>query len=152
VDIYAPAGSDVVATESGEVLEVGCFTSAEQVPYWNTTYYVLTRHPAGRINKYAELGDVVVRIGETLEAGQVIGHVGSVLDADRITDQSPLYVQQLRQRGHQSMLHFEMYAEMPGEPEDYLGGNTFALVMPENLLDCTSSLEGLTQITSEVTR
>ena len=80
MDIHAPAGSDVVAVEAGEVVTVAPFTSPQAIPYWNETFYVLIRHESGHFCKYAELGTTAVLPGEPVEAGQVIGQVGMVLE------------------------------------------------------------------------
>jgi murein DD-endopeptidase MepM/ murein hydrolase activator NlpD len=141
VDIYAPKGSTVHAIEDGEVTGTGVFTSPEKVPYWNTTYYVLVDHGNGLASKYAELGDVVVKAGDSVKRGQIIGHVGSVLNAEKITLDSPPYIQLLKRNGHPCMLHFELYDRMPAVPEHYLGGNVFISAKPDNLLDCTLYLK-----------
>ncbi len=140
VDIYAPRGSRVRAVESGEVIEVGRFTSPELVPYWNVTHYILLRLQNGWVTKYAELGRVFVKIGQEVTGGRVIALVGSVLNPDKITDASPPYVQRLRDNGNQSMLHFEIYKERPISSENYLGGNCLEGKKPDNLLDATSYL------------
>ena len=88
VDIYAPVGSDVVATESGIVVKTGVFTSPKMNPYWNITYFVVLKHDTGLLSKYAELLDVTVSDGESLESGQVLGHIGCVLDVEKITGES----------------------------------------------------------------
>lgn len=40
IDIYAPAGSDVLSIEDGEVIDIGIFTAPAKVPYWNITKYI----------------------------------------------------------------------------------------------------------------
>jgi murein DD-endopeptidase MepM/ murein hydrolase activator NlpD len=141
VDIYAPVGSDVVATESGIVLKTGVFTSPEMNPYWNITYFVVLKHDTGLISKYAELLDATVSDGESLAAGQVLGHVGCVLDVEKITGEAPLYVQELKRKGNASMLHFELFKALPTELTQYAGGNVHDGVKPENLLDATDYLK-----------
>lgn len=140
VDIYAPEGSDVIAVASGQVIDVGVFSSPELVPYWNITYYILIQQQDGFISKYAELQDVVVAVGESVQSGQVIGRVGSVLNPDKISSDAPPYVRELEHCGHLSMLHFELYRDPPVKPESYLGGNIFDHVKPHNLLDATAYL------------
>ena len=140
VDIYAPKGSTVHSVEEGEVIETGVFTSPEKVAYWNTTYYVLVKHRNGLASKYAELGDVVLKAGDSVKRGQIIGHVGSVLNEEKVTLDSPPYIQLLKKNGHPCMLHFELYDRMPAVPEHYLGGNVFISLKPENLLDGTAYL------------
>jgi hypothetical protein len=97
--------------------------------------------PKGWVSKYAELGQVLVKAGQRVKAGQVIALVGSVLNPDKITEESPPYIQRLRENGNQSMLHFELYQEKPTSSENYLGGNFFRENQPDSLLDAGSYLE-----------
>lgn len=143
VDIYAPEGSPVLAVESGDILDVGLFTSPEIAPYWNKTYYILIRHQNGFIGKYAELGAFLVKKGEFVKAGQVIGHVGSVLNSDKIDNRSPLYIQKLKQQGHPSMLHFELYRGRSDGLTYYFGGNILSRSRPDYLVDPTDYLKNL---------
>ena len=137
VDIYSPENSRVVAVESGTVVDTGIFTSPKMIPYWNTTYYIVIKHYNGLLSKYAELAGTSASSGEEVDAGQVIGYVGGVLDLDKITDEAPLYVQELKRNGLSSMLHFELFESEPITISQYLGGNTFADTRPSNLLDAT---------------
>ena len=141
IDIYAPRKSAVLAVDAGRVVQVGVFTSPRDVPYWNVTYYLLIRHGDGKVSKYAELEEVLVEEGVKVQGGALIGRVGSVLNPEKITTNSPGYVQLLKKNGHPSMLHFELYQGMPPAPHDYLGGNTFNAAGPSNLLDPKPFLE-----------
>lgn len=133
IDIYAPEGSGVLSIEDGTVIGVGRFTSPHEVPYWNRTCYILIQNESGLVCKYAELGDMKVKKGDRVKSGKLIGHVGLVLDADKITAESPEYIQKLK---HPSMLHFELYKSEAVESHDsYLGGNWFVDAKHENLLD-----------------
>jgi murein DD-endopeptidase MepM/ murein hydrolase activator NlpD len=135
MDIHAPAGSDVVAVEAGEVLNVAPFTSPQTLPYWNETYYVLIRHESGHFCKYAELGMTAVLPGHPVEAGQIIGQVGMVLNDRAATADAPLYIRKLKEAGLESMLHLEVYRVMPKEMPNYLGGNLLGTPMPDELVD-----------------
>jgi len=146
VDIYAPKGSEVLSIENGKVLEIGIFTSPEEVDYWNKTYYILILNEPGSIGKYAELEDVRVKARDIVYTGQLIGHVGSVLNAKRITVKSPSYIQSLKKKGNISMLHFELYTSNPVEDDKYLGSNWFGSGKPENLGDPTEYLESTEKI------
>ena len=145
VDIYAPEGSGVLSIEDGEVIDIGISTSPNLVPYWHKTSYVSikNRNKQGHICKYAELGDIKVKIGDSVQAGQLIGHVGLVLNLDKITDDSPLYIQKIKKKENGSMLHFELFKSPPimtNVDFDYLGGNLFCDFKPESLLDPTKYL------------
>jgi murein DD-endopeptidase MepM/ murein hydrolase activator NlpD len=146
IDIYAPTGCNVIAIEEGIVLETGVFTSPDGNPYWTITYFILIRHRSGLVAKYAELGEALVKSGEEVTAGQVIGRVGSVLDLDKIGEDSPLYIQDLKKTGKPSMLHFELYQSHPGMLDQYLGGNVFNRKMPDFLLDPSEYLRSIPKV------
>jgi murein DD-endopeptidase MepM/ murein hydrolase activator NlpD len=140
VDLYAPAGSPVVAIEGGCVLECGVFTTSKVNPYWNTTHYVLVRHESGVIAKYAELGTVEVKAGRRIKPGQPLGRVGQVLNPKGIEPSSPRYIRQLARTGRVSMLHFELFDDVDIPKDKYLGGNWFSDRKPPKLLDPTPYL------------
>jgi murein DD-endopeptidase MepM/ murein hydrolase activator NlpD len=135
LDLYAPAGSPVVAIEDGTVISSGVFTSPDQVPYWNRTFKVTIAHVSGIFCRYAELGDVVAEPGDPVCGGDVIGHVGKVLDLSRIGAGSPPYIRSLKELGRVSMLHLEVYDAVPGPSPDYPGGNWSTRERPARLLD-----------------
>jgi murein DD-endopeptidase MepM/ murein hydrolase activator NlpD len=135
VDIYAPAMSEVLACETGEVIDVGIATSPDQVSYWDTTRYVLVKTRSNLYCRYAEFADVLVHIGDRVLEGQVIGHIGAVIRPHLVDSCSPLYVQRLKLEGHISMLHFEVYRLRPGYMRAYIGGNWFGSGRPEGILD-----------------
>lgn len=143
IDIYAPGKSAVLAFDHGTIAHVGIFTSPRDIPYWNVTQFILLRHENGLVVNYAELDEVLVGKGDIVRPGDVIGRVGSVLNSHKITNTSPCYIQTLKQNGHLSMLHFELYQGMPPPPRDYLGGNSFKPSRPRNLLDPTALLDDL---------
>jgi murein DD-endopeptidase MepM/ murein hydrolase activator NlpD len=146
VDLYAPAGSPVLAIEGGRVLECGVFTTADVNPYWNTTHYVLVRHESGVIAKYAELGQVKVKAGQRIKPGQAVGRVGQVLNPERVGPLSPLYIRQLSRSGRVSMLHFELYEDVAAPTDKYLGGNWFSDRKPPKLLDPTPYLRNVLRL------
>lgn len=135
VDIYAPHGSCVLSIEPGKVIETGLFTSPGLNEYWNDTYYAVIEHASGIIAKYAEMGSVTVKAGEMIDSGSRIGDVGTVLKPEKISKESPLYINRLKEMQRLSMLHLEIYDELPVTPENYLGGNVFTSIRPENLLN-----------------
>lgn len=69
IDIAAPAGTPVLAADSGMVSYRG----------WNGGYgrLVLIDHGNGIVTAYAHLYDYAVSVGDRVEKGQVIGYVGS---------------------------------------------------------------------------
>lgn len=135
VDIYAPKGSQVIAVEKGSVIETGIFTLPNIIPYWNETYYVIVRHESGIFGKYAEMGKILVKVGDDFQEGETIGYVGEVLNLAKVTEKAPAYIQNLKENGNGSMLHFELYDDMPRNLKEYLGGNVFNGRKPNGLID-----------------
>ncbi len=140
VDLYAPAGSEVVSIDEGLVIEVGPFTSPRMIPYWNETFYVLVENDSGLFVKYAELEATVVNPGHRLSSGDPVGRVGSVLNPAKIDEDSPAYIRDLIERERPSMLHLELYSSRPEPSQRYRGGNWFGEEEPKGLLDPTELL------------
>lgn len=135
IDIYAPAGSEVISIYDGKVIEIGIFTSSDKIKYWNETYYILIKCQNDLIYRYAELGNTAVKINEIVKSGQLIGSVGTVLNLEKITNSSPKYIQEIKKKGFPSMLHLEVYSSKPHTSKKYLGGNWFGPKKPDNLID-----------------
>lgn len=135
MDLYAPAGTEVVSIEDGKVLSTGIFTSQDLVPYWNRTCQVTIAHVSGIFCRYAELRDLTVEAGVKVDGGGIIGHVGEVLNLSLIGAGSPVYIQELKERGRPSMLHLEVFTSAPGPDPNYLGGNWFSSRKPAHLAD-----------------
>jgi murein DD-endopeptidase MepM/ murein hydrolase activator NlpD len=140
VDLFAPAGSPVLAIEAGRVIRRGAFTSPAKKPYWNRTFFLLVRHDSGVVAKYAELGKVLVRTGQRVKAGDRVGLVGRVLNPKRVDKTAPPYIRQMIRKTHVSMLHFELYTTPAKEAKHYSGGNWFGKDKPLRLLDPTDYL------------
>ena len=137
IDIYASKNSEVISMDDGTVFDLGIFTSPDRNVYWNVTKYVLIENKDNIICKYAELGKITVKIDEKIKAGQLIGYIGTVLNVEKITKESPLYIQKIKENNNLSMLHFEIYNSKPIQNKKYLGGNWFSPKKPKNLLNPT---------------
>lgn len=70
VDIKAPVGTSVVATSSGEVIDV----KMDETGYGN---HITIQHDESFKTLYAHLSKIVVKKGEKVRKGQKIGEVGS---------------------------------------------------------------------------
>jgi murein DD-endopeptidase MepM/ murein hydrolase activator NlpD len=88
IDIIAPVGTKVVATEDGKVVNYFRFTKP---PKYNTTYCLIIQHNSGHVANYGEIQKAYVKIGAEVKAGQEIAEIG-----------------QVGLKGS-SMLHFELY-------------------------------------------
>lgn len=140
IDLYADQGADVMAIEPGEVVDTGIMTAPELIHYWNITHYIIVKNSDGTFWKYGEMEKIFVKTGDSIGEGQLIGRVGLVLNASRINENSPLYIQKLKDK-NPSMLHLELFSDHPiGTHEKYLGGNWFDQERPKNLLDPTERL------------
>ena len=69
IDIPAPAGTQILAAKSGQVV-----TSARHSSYGN---YVVIDHGNGNSTLYAHMSSRAVKEGEMVSQGQVIGYVGT---------------------------------------------------------------------------
>lgn len=143
IDIYASVGSKVISVSDGFVIEIGIFTDKKIVKYWNKTKYIIIKNQDGFYCKYAELLDVEVEENDLVKAGQLIGHVGLVLNDKKITKESPLYIQKIKNNKKFSMLHFEVYKTIPLKNNRYLGGNWFENKKPRNLINPNSYLKNI---------
>lgn len=68
IDLCAPAGSPVLAVDSGVVVEAGS--------HWSWGNYVLIDHGNGYTTRYAHCTSLMVAPGSAVSAGQQIGTVG----------------------------------------------------------------------------
>jgi murein DD-endopeptidase MepM/ murein hydrolase activator NlpD len=143
IDLYASVDTPVLATEDGNIIRTGMFTSPDQRSYWNTTYYVLFQTLSGPVLKYAELKEVSVENGQKVVAGQVLGTVGMVLNEAKIQEDAPDYIHEIKKQGLLSMLHLEVYENIPEDlhATHYLGGNCFKSEKPARLMDPLIYLE-----------
>jgi murein DD-endopeptidase MepM/ murein hydrolase activator NlpD len=145
VDIYAPEDSEVLAVESGFVIETGHFTTPKQHSYWNETFYLILKTSQNLLVKYAELKQINVRIGDYVDAGQPLGLVGSVIKKDDVSYEDPYYVQELAEKGTLSMLHLEIYKAPVTSVQPYLAGNYFGDRRPDSLIDPKLYLNGVSR-------
>ena len=69
IDLAAPAGSPIVASQSGKIV------TAEYHPSWGN--YVVIAHEDGNFTLYAHQSLFIVKAGQEVARGSVIGYVGS---------------------------------------------------------------------------
>lgn len=143
VDIFAPEGSEVLATESGYIIDKGVFTSPDKLSYTDKTYYVILKTNQKILVKFAELGEVLVHTGDYVDAGHTIGIIGKVIRGEAVTFQDPYYIQEMLEKGQVSMLHMELYKAPVTVVQPYEGGNFFGERRPESLIDPALYLNGL---------
>lgn len=103
VDLYCEPGTEVVAVESGEVVNVEIFTGPKaNSPWWNETYAVWVYNSL--MDRTIVYGEVIPEeniIGSHINSGSKIGRVRTVLKKDKGLPMT--------------MLHFEMYSGVPKE-------------------------------------
>ncbi len=135
IDIYARRGTKVYAIEQGLVTQVSIYTSPDVISYWLETYQIIIKADSGLFYRYAEVEKSIVSSGKRVHEGEIIGFVGQVLNPLLISDDSPKYIQQLKNKGRVSMLHLEIYSREPACSEEYLGGNWFGKEIPKELIN-----------------
>ncbi len=146
VDIYAAVGETIVAMDDGVILDVGVFTSPQQIEYWNETCFVVVMHASGLFARYAEMDGCLLENEDIIRKGQFLGRVGQVLNPARISSGAPEYIKRLSQSEHASMLHLEMFSRYPAPIPQYLGGNTFQGDKPSFLLDPADYFEKMNSL------
>ncbi|MFC2132024.1 M23 family metallopeptidase [Bacteroidota bacterium] len=143
VDIFAPEGSEVVATESGYIIDKGIFTSPESNSYWDKTYYIILKTNQKVLVKFAKLAEVFVHTGDYVDAGQAIGSVSRVINIDAVSFQDPNFIQEMVEKEQTSMLHLELYKAPVTVVHPYESGNYFGERRPESLIDPAFYLNGI---------
>ncbi|MEE9323614.1 MAG: M23 family metallopeptidase [Candidatus Aenigmarchaeota archaeon] len=109
VDIYSPKGSSVIAPENLEIIHMGIWSTPDQKCYWNETLFALVETESGEVFNFSELDKFMCQEGSKLESGQMIGNIGQILNPDKISSDSPEYIQKLAKNSKFSMLHLERY-------------------------------------------
>lgn len=120
IDIYAPAGSKVVAIEEGKIVHVSDFTGPPSSPQWRKTYYVMVEHKDKKVVVYGEIRKPRLKKGQTVKSGQVVGHLAKVLFG-KTTQKS-------------SMLHFEFHKKGSKVATDWYNKKPNKVINPTNYL------------------
>lgn len=128
IDLYCDAGQEVVAIESGTVINIDHFTGADSIPsspWWNDTWSIMIEGESGVIG-YCELDPVpILKIGSFVNEGDIIGSIIPVLKKVKISEIGD------------SMLHVELYKYGTKEHVTWL----IDTEKPEDLLDPRYLLE-----------
>lgn len=127
IDIGAPTGSRVVATEGGEVVGTGTFTGPPDVPQYRRTWFVAVKINGGVI-VYGEVRKPALKRGTRVKAGQLIGKLAAVEWAKNEPD-----------RKDRSALHVELYKKGTKKFVDWWHKGKRK---PTALMDPTKYLEG----------
>ena len=124
-DLYAPAGTEVLAVEDGTVI---------RGPYlfYDVVYALEVQHPSG-IVRYGEISHAAggIATGAAVTAGQVLGYVGKM------------------QTVAQSMLHLELFAGTAQGP--LTDRNHPPFMRRGDLVDPTAFLDSCTEVTNDAT-
>lgn len=120
IDIYAPAGSKVVAIEDGIIVRVSDFTGYPSSPQWRKTWYIMVEHNDKRVAVYGELRKPKLKKGKIIMAGQLMGYVSKVLYG--------------KNDYGSSMLHFELHKKGSRIATDWYQKRPKHLINPTNYL------------------
>ena len=123
VDLYAPVGTNVLAVESGCVVDIRQFTGEDiGFPWWNDTWAVSIEGSTGVV-VYGEIEPVsYLNIGHIVKQGDTIGYVLQVLKKDKGRPMSMLHFA-LHNHGVLSNGRWEVGAPQPAgliDPTNYL--------------------------------
>lgn len=135
VDIYAPPGSAVHSISSGQVVEIGEFSSPDKRSYWNNTYYLVVKTPDDYFIKYAELDKLFVELGEIVRKKQSLATVGQIINPKSKDPNIPEHAKELIKSEKNSMLHLEVYKDEYILEGKYEGGNLVSQDKPEILIN-----------------
>ena len=124
-DLYAQAGTEVLAVEDGTVI---------RGPYlfYDVVYALEVQHPSGTV-RYGEISHAAegIAAGVTVKAGQALGYVGKM------------------QTVTQSMLHLELFAGTAQGP--LTDRNHPPFMRRGDLVDPTAFLDSCTEVTNRAT-
>jgi murein DD-endopeptidase MepM/ murein hydrolase activator NlpD len=124
-DLYAAAGTEVLAVEDGTVLR-------GPYPFYDVVFALEVRHPSG-IVRYGEIARAAegITAGVAVKAGQVIGYVGKMKTVA------------------QSMLHFELFSGAEEGPLTNRQNPPF--MRRPDLQDPTAFLDACQEVTTNAT-
>jgi len=121
VDLYVPAGTQVTAVETGEVVTVVPFTGPHAgLPWWLDTWAVFVEGPSGVV-VYGEILPCVTP-GQLVEAGTPLGTVLTVLAKDKGRPRSMLHLE-LHRHGNRHAPEWRIHDQRPPvllDPTPYL--------------------------------
>ncbi len=142
VDIFAPAGADVLAIQNGKVIDIGIFTTPEEAKYLKKSYYITIKTAQNLNIKYAEVKNITVRIGDYVNTGQKIAEIAEVLNKEYLSHSTPQYLRNMIENDMVSMLHLESYIAPIAEVKPYNFGNYLGKVKPYSVVDPSLFLNG----------
>ena len=149
VDIFAPVDSPVLSVQNGKVIDIGKFTSASDAQYLNDSYYIIIKTPQNLNIKYAEVDNILVRIGDFVNAGQKIASIKKALNEEHLSHSTPQYLRDMIAKGLVSMLHLEAYISPISEVKPYLFGNFLGEQKPYSIVDPGLFLNGTAHVIEE---
>jgi len=122
-DLYAPAGTEILAIEAGTVTR-GCYA------FYDVVFALEITSASGRVIRYGEISAAApgIRLGSQVAEGQVIAHVGKMKTVA------------------QAMLHLETYDGTGQGPLTDKGRARF--MRRADLADPTTFLDSCTEVTS----
>lgn len=135
VDIYAPPFSDVISIESGQVIDKGKYSSPENKPWFNLTYYIVIKSAEKIMFKYTGLGEIFVHIGDYISSGQIIATLIESLNRENINHRTPFHMRELAHLGRTCMLHLELYKAPVTECRPYEFGEFQGKYKPQSLIN-----------------
>lgn len=143
VDIFCKPNSDVIAIESGIVVDTGLYSRSSIEDYFNDTYYVIIKN--GKINmRYGGLREQYLKPGTNVMGGDPLGFTGEVINLGKISPNDPFYIRELAYKEYCSFLHIEIYKAPIMEIKPYKTGIYLGMApLPYSIIDPLVYLSGL---------
>ncbi|MDC1068812.1 M23 family metallopeptidase [Candidatus Kapabacteria bacterium] len=134
VDIYANDDKDVLAIESGVIIDIDKFSIENQEGLLDSHFVVIKS--LDKMNyKYCEIIPYELKIGQKIEAGQKIGVLSKLYNENILNHNTPIHIRENISQGLLYKLHLELYKAPFSEVRPYKLGNYLGEDKPKSLLN-----------------
>lgn len=146
IELFCPPNSEVLAIESGIVLDISTFSKIDDGHCLENTMQCVIKSNS-IIYKYCFLTEVNVKLGQKIDGGSKLGLCGVAIIKDKIKDTDPFYLREIAHNNLTSLLHIEIFKSPIMEVRPYKFGNYLGDIRPNSLLNPLLFLSGLTKQT-----
>lgn len=116
IDLYANDGDDVIAIESGIVIDIFQFTGENvNSPWWNDTFGILIEGENYTLNYGELIPHKDLNIGDKIKAGELIGNIKTVLKVNKGRPMSMLHLEMYKKGTKKTINMWDLNKEKPKE-------------------------------------